>query len=265
MSSASRTSLPAKVKRMIVSILESPDLRRPRLAFALAQVRRCQCRSLALLDATASSASQWRSTSLSTAPGSLAMVVVRAAGPCLEPVLATLKSRCRDIVIDIEETESFAAKSALVSAKVLVVALSMSDRGEPTLPVALRETIERARLFNPTLKVLLIPVCEDRVLANISRNALQRLANLIPCSRVANRSLHDLARLRSLSRGAFDAGMERDIVALCAELFPLARGWPPLALVSLPGLRKFVALLNTPRAARRAIPAGRADIPPPFQ
>lgn len=209
---------------MIVSVLDSRDLRRPRLAFAIAHVRREQTPSLALVDATAASNSTWRSERLADTPAMRRLTVVRAARQCLQPVLDALGSSRRDIVIDIDETESFAARSALVAAKVLVVAMTSAEWKDAESCAALRERIERIRLFNPRLKVLLAPLRSGGSRDDGQRDMLQGIVRSIPASSVAKGSLGELDGLRSLSQGKLEAETERDIVALCAELFSNARG-----------------------------------------
>lgn len=208
---------------MIVSVLDSRDLRRPRLAFAIARVRREQTPSIALVDATAASNSTWRSERLAGTPGMTRLTVVSAASQCLQPVLDALGSSRRDMVIDIDETESFAARSALVAAKVLVVAMTSAQWEDAESCVALRDRIERIRLFNPRLKVLLAPLRSGGSRDDAQRHMLQGIARSIPAASVAKGSLGELDGLRSLSQGKLEAETERDVVALCAELFANAR------------------------------------------
>jgi hypothetical protein len=250
---------------MIVSVLDSRDLRRPRLAFAIAQVRRRQCRSLALLDATAASSSQWRNQRLAATLGLPKIAVVPAAGRGLQPALDALRSHAREIVIDIDETESCAARSALVAAKVLVVAMPSTDRDDSGLCMALRDRIERARLFNPTLKILLAPVGSDSAHANGQPDSLQRLADSIPSTRITSCKLGDLGRLCALSQGTLDADIERDMAALCAEVFPDGRPRSWRIPQSLRSLRAHAEMAVAAALRRFAIPAGRAGTPPRFR
>ena len=151
------------------------------------------------------------------------LTVVSAARQCLQPVLDALGSSRRDVVIDIDETESFAARSALVAAKVLVVAMTSGEWRDAGFRVALRDRIERIHLFNPGLKVLLAPLRSSGSREDVQRDMLQGIARSIPASSVAKGSLGELDGLRSLSQGKLEAETERDVVALCAEIFPHAR------------------------------------------
>ncbi|MDB5853983.1 MAG: hypothetical protein JWR22_2024 [Herminiimonas sp.] len=158
----------------------------------------------------------------------------------------------------------------MVAAKVLVVATTLVEnedyRGDyedvSGSLLALRDRIERVRLFNPTLKVLLAPVDCSSPRADRQPDALQRLAHLIPSARVAHCSLANPGRLCALSHGRLDADIERDVAALCAAIFQDSSRPLPRAPQSLRSLRP-----ESEKAAeigRRSfiIPAGRAGTPP---
>lgn len=216
---------------MIVSILNAPDLRNPRLAFAIALYRQRQTHSVALLDATSASQSQWDSERLAASAASC-IPVVRASRQCLQPALDALAGSCRDIVIDIDEAASFAGRSALVAARVLVLAMAPVDWQDEAMCMALTQRIERTQLFNPTLRILVVPVRYGTTLSDAQRADLYRFVQRLSGARLAHRGIGDLGELRALARGKSGAGSHRDLAALCAELFPQAR----LQRWSIPGL-----------------------------
>ncbi|MDB5822301.1 MAG: hypothetical protein JWR21_1005 [Herminiimonas sp.] len=161
----------------------------------------------------------------------------------------------------------------MVAAKVLVVSTTSVEnddhRGDyedvSRSLLALRDRIERARLFNPTLKVLLALVDRTSPRADRQRDALKRLAHLIPSARVAHCSLANPGRLCALSHGRLDADMERDIAALCAEIFQDSNRPLPRAPQSLRSLRPSSG--KAAETGRRSFinPAGRAGTPPRFR
>jgi hypothetical protein len=115
------------------------------------------------------------------------------------------------------------------------------------------------------LRCSMPPVDADSMRADGQRDVLQRIAQLIPRASVANCSLGDLGRLCALMKGSLDAGIERGMAALCADVFPDGRRAPPLIPARLRSLRSRAEMAVAAGLRRFAIPADRAGTPPRFR
>lgn len=96
-------------------------------------------------------------------PHKLVVRAISAKG--LQPELEHLINCYHDIVIDTEDRDSMASRSALIAARVVIVpcgaaCVGAPDGGAPCVDGAcLVRRIGKARMFNPGLRVLVVPVC----------------------------------------------------------------------------------------------------------
>jgi len=97
--------------------------------------------------------------------------------------LENLAQRYQDIVVDTEGRDSLGSRSALIAAHVAVLPAE-ALHGDPARLARLAWRIESARLFNPSLRVV-IAACSEHCADAESPCGAHVLAGCIPAARLA--------------------------------------------------------------------------------
>lgn len=78
------------------------------------------------------------------------------SGKGVGPELENMGQRFEDIVVDADGRDSQGSRAALIAARVVVVPAD-SIHGDPARAARLAERIGNARLFNPALRIVIVP------------------------------------------------------------------------------------------------------------
>lgn len=114
-------------------------------------------------------------------PHKLAVRAISAKG--LQPELEHLIHCYHDIVIDAEDRDSMASRAALIAARVVIVPCGAACVGATCVDAAcLVRRIGRARMFNPGLRVLVVPACGPAAAPEQEMERAHTLAACIPAA-----------------------------------------------------------------------------------
>lgn len=197
--------------RMIISIFSEPDHSFPRLAHVVAEFRQQHSRSVALLDLT----SAHLTGSAPASPDSKSSVPMVRTERSIEVALDNLIRCYKDIVLDTDDLFSPTGISALVAARTAVIAMSANFEPDVANRKKLIARIERGWLFNPRLKVIMLPVCLGAEPSLAHLDMVKSYVGTIPCIHMATghiRNLHALQR-------SIDDSTSGELSALCHDIF----------------------------------------------
>ncbi|AXA92608.1 cobyrinic acid ac-diamide synthase [Massilia sp. YMA4] len=88
--------------------------------------------------------------------GALPVAVRAVCGKSVQAELDNLGQRFQDIVVDADGRDSLGSRAALIAARVVVIPAG-DLHGDVTRAARLAERIGNARLFNPGLRVVIVP------------------------------------------------------------------------------------------------------------
>lgn len=126
----------------------------------------------------------------------------RIAGKSMQPELENLALHFDDILIDTESRDCMASRSALVMAHV-VVAVVHPDLDGAHGREALIKRLETARLFNPGLRIVVVPVCSVQESCSQAREIARAFAARLSGARLTDEMLRENAAMHQ----AFGAGL----------------------------------------------------------
>ncbi|GGZ07443.1 cobyrinic acid ac-diamide synthase [Pseudoduganella plicata] len=136
---------------MIVTVVnEGVGVAKPALAEHLAALRGLAGRKVLLMDAD--------SHPHPSHCGKAALPIAARAvcGKGVQAELENLGQRFQDIVVDADGRDSLGSRAALIAAKVVVIPAD-DLHGDPARAVRLAERIGNALLFNPGLRIVIVP------------------------------------------------------------------------------------------------------------
>lgn len=134
---------------MIVAVVsEGACAAKVELAERLAALRSLAGRKVLLMDAD--------SQHPPPAHPPLPIVARSVNGKGVQAELENLGMRYQDIVVDADGRDSLGSRAALIAARVVVVPADGSD-GDPARAARLASRIGNARLFNPGLRIVIVP------------------------------------------------------------------------------------------------------------
>lgn len=113
--------------------------------------------------------------------------------------LERFDSRCQDIVIDAGIMDEADTQTALIAARTVVVPVcaQSKDEGAANTIVA---SIERAKMFNPQLRVLLVVLDGQNAMLSNGEGIARSLAFRLPSSTIADTVMHDNANVQAAFR-----------------------------------------------------------------
>lgn len=133
----------------------------------------------------------------------------------MEIELDGLIGHYKDIVIDTDDMFSPTGISALVVARIAVIAMSPNFEPDAARRKKLVARIERGWLFNPRLKVIMLPVCLGAEPSLAHLDMVKSYAGTVPCIQMATAHIRDLHALQR----SIDDSTSRELPALCRDIF----------------------------------------------
>lgn len=191
---------------MILSVFSEPDARVPRLAVALAQFRRRTSQSVAMLD--------WRAPPPEPGSSDRNARVRRS----LDVELSAATSHYRDVLIDTDDLFSPAALSSWIAARTAVFAMSPKFALDAAERGKLIARIERGWLFNPRLRILLLPVCLGVEPSVAHLDMATSFVRTVPCIGMASTCIHYLRKLKAASNHDWDEQARQQLSALWHDI-----------------------------------------------
>lgn len=155
-----------------------------------------------------------------------AVVACSMAGQGLHAALERLAGNHEDVIIDTERRDTLSSRSALIMAEIAVLPIQPQLLDAENSETLVRR-IETARLFNPRLRVLLVPAgipCDMSIGALAEMHAL---AERIPAASLSASLVQDSRALRLAFRegrsvveyGQGDTDAATEMIAVCHEAF----------------------------------------------
>lgn len=167
---------------IVAAISESGEETRVELADRLAALRALAGRRVLLLDGAPRHECSRLCEQRSAAAGP--RIPTRTVhGKAMQAELENLSQRYQDIVVDTEGRDSLGSRAALIAANVAVLPAD-ALHGDAERVARLAWRIESARLFNPSLRVV-IAACSDRCADPDARCGALLLEGCIPGARLA--------------------------------------------------------------------------------
>jgi cellulose biosynthesis protein BcsQ len=212
---------------MIITILSETDrVGKSILAVNLAALRVRDGGKVLLIDADSDrNLSAW-GTRRANAVTRLRMPFRAVGRSGLYSELQGRSARYGDIVIDAGDIDAFNAKCALVAAKLAIIPIQI-NAGELAGQERLIKGIERAKLFNPCLRTLLVITRAPEVMSTQDLATAEAFARRLPSARLANTIVHDFNSFYdAFSQGISvvesqvpDASATMETEKLCGEIY----------------------------------------------
>jgi cellulose biosynthesis protein BcsQ len=129
----------------------------------------------------------------------LHLPVLPIVGASLYSELERFGSRCQDIVIDAGIMDEADTQTALIASRTVVVPICAQPEDEDAADMIVA-SIERARMFNPQLRVLLVVLDGQDAAPSNGGSIARSLAARLPSSTIARTVVHDNANVYTAFR-----------------------------------------------------------------